>query len=158
MPVDTAKIEWFLYHEADLMDGHQYDDWLALWTDDCLYWVPSNLDDYDPSRHVSILYDDRTRLEDRITQLKSSSRWSQEPKSRMCRLISNIEVEEGQDGEITVNSRFILIELRRGEQDTFAARQVHKLRSDGNGSFKIAFKKVMLVNNDEVIGNLTFLL
>jgi 3-phenylpropionate/cinnamic acid dioxygenase small subunit len=157
MAIDRYQIEKFLYHEAQLMDENRFDEWLALWRDDCLYWVPSNLDDYDPTLHVSIIYDDRERLEDRIMQLKSGERWSQEPRSRMRRLISNVEFEESGDGEVTVVSNFILLELRRGEQDTFGARQIHKLRSDGNGSFKIAYKKVMLVNNDDRIGNLTFL-
>jgi 3-phenylpropionate/cinnamic acid dioxygenase small subunit len=41
--------------------------------------------------------------------------------------------------------------------DTFAGRILHKLRRQGD-SFKIAFKKVVLINNDQVIHNLTFLI
>ena len=52
MPVDRHKVESFLYREARLMDEHAYDEWLALWTDDALYWVPCNEDDIDPERHV----------------------------------------------------------------------------------------------------------
>lgn len=156
MAVDRHEIESFLYLEARLMDENRYDEWLALWTDDALYYVPCNRDDADPMREVAIIYDDRTRLEDRIEQLKSGERWSQEPKSRMRRLISNVEVEEGESGEITVYSNFNLTELRRGKQDTFAGRTIHTLRREGD-SFKIAAKKVLLVNNDDVIDNLTFL-
>jgi 3-phenylpropionate/cinnamic acid dioxygenase small subunit len=57
---------------------------------------------------------------------------------------------------VTVYSNFNLTELRRSQQRTFAGRTIHKLRPEGN-SFKIAYKKVLLVNNDEVISNLTFL-
>jgi len=32
----------------------------------------------------------------------------------------------------------------------------HKLRLEGD-SFKVAYKKVVLINNDEVINNMTFL-
>ena len=63
MPVDRHKIESFLYREARLMDEHAYDEWLALWTDDALYWVPCNEDDFDPERHVSIVYENKARLE-----------------------------------------------------------------------------------------------
>lgn len=156
MVIDRYEIEKFLFEEAQLMDEHRFDEWLSLWTEDCLYWVPSNLDDYDPRTHVSIIYDDRERLEDRIMQLKSGERWAQEPRSRMCRLISNVRFEEDGD-QLTIYSNFILVELRRGEEDTFAARQIHKLRPNENGGFRITYKKVMLVNNDERIGNLTFL-
>jgi 3-phenylpropionate/cinnamic acid dioxygenase small subunit len=56
-----------------------------------------------------------------------------------------------------VHSNFNLTELRRSRQDTFAGRTIHKLRPQ-DSSFKITYKKVLLVNNDEVIDNLTFLI
>jgi len=157
MPVDRQQIENFLYREARLMDEHAYDEWLSLWTEDALYWVPCNDDDIDPQRHVSIIYDNRARLEDRIERMKSGAAYAQDPKSRLRRMVSNVEVEEGDNGEVTVYSNFNLTELRRGRQDTFAGRTIHKLRPQG-ASFKIAYKKVLLVNNDEVIDNLTFLI
>ena len=157
MPVDRHQIENFLYREARLMDEHAYDEWLALWAEDALYWVPCNADDIDPQRHVSIIYDNRPSLEDRIERLKSGVAYAQEPRSRLRRVVSNVEIEEGENGEITVYSNFNLTELRRSRQDTFAGRTIHKLRPQGT-SFKIAYKKVLLVNNDEVIDNLTFLI
>jgi 3-phenylpropionate/cinnamic acid dioxygenase small subunit len=157
MPVARHQIENFLYREARLMDEHAYDEWLALWTDDALYWVPCNRDDSDPLREVSIIYDNRARLEDRIIRLKSGATYAQEPQSRLRRVVANVEIEEGENGEVTVYSNFNLTELRRGKQDTFAGRTIHKLRPAGD-SFKIAYKKVLLVNNDEVIDNLTFLI
>jgi benzoate/toluate 1,2-dioxygenase beta subunit len=157
MPADRQQIENFLYHEARLMDEHAYDEWLSLWTNDALSWVPCNEDEIDPQRHVSIIYNNHARLEDRIERLKGSAAYSQEPKSWLRRVVSNIEIEEGDNGEVIVYSNFNLTELRRGKQDTFAGRTIHKLPSDGAG-FKIAYKKVLLVNNDEVIDNLTFLI
>ena len=76
--------------------------------------------------------------------------------SRVSRVIANVEIEEGNSDEVTVYSTFNLTALRRSKMDTFAGRTIHKLRPDGN-SFKIAYKKVLLVNNDEVINNMTFL-
>jgi 3-phenylpropionate/cinnamic acid dioxygenase small subunit len=157
MPVDRHQIENFLYREARLMDEHAYDEWLSLWTEDALYWVPCNDDDIDPQRHVSIIYDNRPRLEDRIERLKSGAAYAQDPKSRLRRVVSNVEIEEGDNGEVTVYSNFNLTELRRSRQDTFAGRTIHTLRPHGAG-FQIAYKKVLLVNNDEVIDNLTFLI
>jgi benzoate/toluate 1,2-dioxygenase subunit beta len=157
MAVDRQQVEQFIYHEADLMDEHRYDEWLALWTDDALYWVPSGRDDIDPKREISLIYDDRVRLQVRITRLKSGFAHAQEPKSRMRRVVSNIVTQEAENGDIVVFSNFLLTELRRGKQDTFAGRTVHRLRPD-NGSFRLASKKVLLVNNDEHIDNLTFLI
>ncbi|MGE0826562.1 MAG: aromatic-ring-hydroxylating dioxygenase subunit beta [Candidatus Binatia bacterium] len=157
MPVDRQQVENFLYREARLMDEHAYDQWLELWTEDALYWIPSNDDDIDPERHVSIVYENRTRLEDRIVRLKSGAAYAQDPKSRLSRVIANVEVESGDNGELVVYSKFNLTALRRSHMDTFAGRVVHRLRPDGD-SFRIAYKKVLLINNDGVINNLTFLL
>jgi 3-phenylpropionate/cinnamic acid dioxygenase small subunit len=152
-----SKVESFLYREARLMDESAYDEWLSLWTDDALYWVPCNRDDSDPAREISAVYDDRARLQTRIDRLKSGVAFAQEPKSRMRRLISNIEIEDAGDGDLMVSSNFILVELRRSKQDVFAGRTIHRLRPEGD-SFRISHKKVLLVNNDEVIDNLTFLI
>jgi benzoate/toluate 1,2-dioxygenase beta subunit len=157
MTVDRARVEQFIYHEAMLMDEHGYDEWLALWTDDALYWVPSGRDDVDPAREISLIYDDRVRLRLRIARLKSGFAHAQEPKSRMRRVVSNIVVEEVDNGEVVVCSNFMLAELRRGKQDVFAGRTIHRLRPH-NGSFKLVSKKVLLVNNAEPIDNLTFLI
>ena len=156
MSADQSKVESFLYREARLMDENAYDEWLSLWTDDALYWVPCNRDDSDPAREISAIYDDRSRLQGRIDRLKSGVAYAQDPKSRMRRLISNIEIEVADNGELIVSSNFMLVELRRSKQDLFAGRTIHRLRPEGD-SFRICHKKVLLVNNDEVIDNLTFL-
>ena len=67
----------FLVHEAELMDQGRHDDWLALWSPEGIYWVPCNEDDYDPRQHVSIIYDDHARLEERCFRLNSESAHSQ---------------------------------------------------------------------------------
>ena len=155
-PIDRAEVERFLFREARLMDEHAYDEWLELWAGELLYWVPCNRDDSDPTREISAVYDDRARLEGRIERLKSGAAYAQDPRSRMRRLISNIEVEECGD-EIAVASNFILVELRRGREQLLGGRTLHKLRRDGDG-LKMHYKKVMLVDNDRAIENLTFLI
>lgn len=157
MAFEREQVERFIYDEAQLMDEHRYDEWLALWTDDALYWVPSGRDEIDPKREISLIYDDRVRLQVRIARLKSGFAHAQEPKSRMRRVVSNIVIEETENSEILVQSNFLLAELRRGKQDLFAGRTLHRLRPH-DGSFKLVSKKVLLVNNDEYIDNLTFLI
>src|SRR5215475_5121958 len=128
MAFDRQQVEQFIYYEAQLMDEHRYNEWLALWTDDALYWVPTGHDEIDPKREISLIYDDRVRLQTRIARLKSGFAHAQEPQSRMRRVVSNIVIEEGENGEIVVYSNFLLAELRRGKQDMFAGRTVHRLR------------------------------
>jgi benzoate/toluate 1,2-dioxygenase beta subunit len=149
------RVEEFLFHEAKLIDEHRYEEWLELWTEDGLYWVPCNSDDADPARQTQIIYDNHARLEERIYRLTSGAAWAQQPRSRTRRLISNLEVRENA-GAYAVESNCIIAELRRSRQDLFAARMIHTLHPTGD-SFRIALKKVLLLNNDEAIDNLTFL-
>jgi 3-phenylpropionate/cinnamic acid dioxygenase small subunit len=154
----NKEIEAFLYKEARLADENRYDEWTALWTDDAIYWIPANLDDYDPREHISIVYDDRERLQDRVDRLKSGAAWAQEPRSRIRRLVSNIEVEPPDaKGEITASSNFVLGDLRRGTQTVYFARQIHRLRRTPHG-LRLAYKKVILLNNNEPIHNLSFII
>jgi 3-phenylpropionate/cinnamic acid dioxygenase small subunit len=94
-------------------------------------------------------------LGERIYRLTSGAAWAQQPRSRTRRLISNVEVRLNEGGYV-VGSNCIIAELRRSKQDMFAARMLHTLRPAGE-SFRIALKKVLLLNNDEPIDNLTFL-
>jgi benzoate/toluate 1,2-dioxygenase beta subunit len=151
-------VEAFLFREARLADENRYDEWLALWTEDVTYWVPANVDEYDPDEHVSILYDNRERLQDRIARLKSGGAWSQEPQSRMRRLISNIEVEPSdRPDERIVISNFVLGELRRGRDAVYFAQQKHRLRQTAGG-LRMAAKTVYLVKNNEPLHNLSFII
>ncbi|HZP27096.1 MAG TPA: aromatic-ring-hydroxylating dioxygenase subunit beta [Dehalococcoidia bacterium] len=159
--VDERAVERFLYKEARLADENRLDEWLALWADDpdATYWVPCNKDDVDPRRELSIIYDNRDRLNLRIERLKTGMAWTQEPPSRMRRLIANIEVEEGQGDEIIACANFHITELRvnTGLENIWVGRTEHRLRPEA-GSFRIVFKKVMLVNNDEEMSQLSFLI
>ena len=92
------RITRFLYLEADLMDEHRFDEWLALWNHELLYWVPCNTDDIDPRRQVSLIYDDRTALENRLARLQSPAAHSQTPRSKLRRVISNIVIADQGEG------------------------------------------------------------
>jgi benzoate/toluate 1,2-dioxygenase beta subunit len=156
MSTEREAIERFLYREARLMDAHSYDEWLALWDQDATYWVPCNADDIDPTLNVSIIYDRRGQLRGRIQRLKETS-WLREQAPRLKRLISNIEVESATENELVVNSAFILTELHHHTQYLWAGSTTHRLIFDGD-SFKIKYKKVVLLNNNEALPNLMFLI
>jgi 3-phenylpropionate/cinnamic acid dioxygenase small subunit len=106
-PTDEREIEKFLYNEARLLDSGKLDEWLGLYTDDAIYWVPANADDINPMTHVSIIYDDRDRMQDRVWSIQSGVRWSQDPPSRIRHLISNVEVEEEHGGDRIVYHLYV---------------------------------------------------
>lgn len=151
----THEVAAFLYLEADLADNHRYDEWLALWAQELLYWVPCNADTIDPAQQVSIIYDDFARLEERLFRLKTKHAHSQNPRSRLSRTVANICLHDfNADGGV-VTSRFTLGESRQDRITTWIGSQRHVLERDGT-SFKIREKRVLLINNDSPMGNLTF--
>jgi len=152
-----SSIEQFLYREARLMDEGYYRDWLSLWTDDAIYWVPCNDDDTDPTRDVSLIYDNRERLVQRVDRLLSGTVQALDPKPRMRRVVSNIEIEAAVGNDLTVASNFVLGHARWDTQQVWIGRTVHKIRREGV-ALKMAFKKVMLVNSDQEIPLLQFLI
>jgi 3-phenylpropionate/cinnamic acid dioxygenase small subunit len=152
------EVTRFLVREARFMDEHRYDEWLALWSEDGLYWVPCNADDIDPMREVSIIYDDYERIVQRIDRLKSGSVLAQDPLPRMRRVVSNVEIELGAGGELAVESNFVLVYARMSEQQLWAGRTQHALRRDPAGALRIVRKKVLLINNDQEMPLLQFLI
>jgi benzoate/toluate 1,2-dioxygenase beta subunit len=158
---DQKAVEVFLYKEARLADEARYTEWEALWTDDAIYWVPATTDpNVDPNKQISHIYDNRNRIATRIKLLQSGHRYSQEPASSMRRLISNIEVEKNDKGELIVGANFLLVELSiqaKHETHLWAGRTTHTLRWVGD-ALKMSQKKVVLVNAAEPLPNLSFLI
>jgi 3-phenylpropionate/cinnamic acid dioxygenase small subunit len=152
-----TRIQRLLYREARLMDEHRYTDWLALWDQDGVYWVPCNGGGGDPENEVSIIYDDYSRLSDRIARFESGTVMMQNPKTMMRRIVSNIEVSDTAGGETMVQSNFLVVEVRGVQQILWAGQSTHKLREAGEG-LRICFKKVVLVNNDQELPSMQFLL
>lgn len=151
-----SEAEEFLYHEARLLDEGRLEEWLLLFTEDAYYWMPSQKG-LDPREETPIIYDDRATLEDRVFRLRSPAAHSQSPPSRTRHIISNVEVEPGPDQGAVVYSNFVVYEVRLGLERSLAGHTEHQLRGEQAG-WRIALKKVWLMNRDFPIYNLTFIL
>ncbi|SCW66245.1 3-phenylpropionate/cinnamic acid dioxygenase, small subunit [Sphingobium faniae] len=151
------RVADFLFDEAEIADAHRYEDWLGLWGQDAFYWMPCNDDDIDPDMHVALIHEDRMGLEDRIRRLSSGFAHTQQPRSRISRVISHIRCGELEEGLVEVRSVFNLTAFRRDRFEIFAGRQIHVLRPVEN-RFEIVRKTVYLVNNDGYMSNMTFLI
>ena len=152
--LDLHRCEQFLLHEARLLDDGKFDDWLALFTLDAWYWVPSEPDQADPVETVSLIYDDRRLLETRVRRLASPRMYSQEPRSRTSRIIANVTREDVERNSCTVRSKFIMIEYRREQQRIFGGTMLHRLALAG-GRILIAWKRVNIVNCDAPLDGIT---
>ena len=152
--LDLRRCEQFLLHEARLLDEAKFDDWLALFTADAWYWVPSEPGQPDPVETISLIYDDRRLLETRVRRLASPRMYSQEPRSRTSRIVANPTIEESGKDACTVRSKFVMIEYRREQQRLFGGTVSHRL-VQADGRILIASKRVDLVNCDAPLDGIT---
>jgi 3-phenylpropionate/cinnamic acid dioxygenase small subunit len=164
LDLDTLReVEQFIYREARFQDELEYDAWEALWTDDAIYWVPANGGDSDPTREVSILFDNRSRIATRIKQLHTGKRHSQTPPSQLRRIVSNVELLDdepdgiGPEGDIRAGANFLVYESRERGVTLWAGRSDYTLRRTPEG-LRMAYKKVTLVDSDRPLYTLAFLI
>lgn len=162
MSLPQAEAEAFLFQEARLLDEGRLDEWLALFADTCLYWLPilREGDDMEPS----IIHDDRARLEERVFRLNETRAYAQEPPSRTQHNISNIEIVESRSEATRVRCNLTLFEVRIGDasQLDLGHPQVLAGRCEyvlvGVPDPRIALKKVLLLTRDLPLGNLSFII
>jgi 3-phenylpropionate/cinnamic acid dioxygenase small subunit len=151
--LDEKAITALLYEEARAMDEHRYADWLGMWTQDAVYWVPCRHEATDPDREVSIIYDTRQRLVDRVERLRSGSVLAQEPPPRLRRVLSNNLTRS----DAVAFSNFLLVQALRGEQVIWCGHTQHRLRCEDDRVL-ISRKTVFLVNSEQEMPLLQFLL
>ena len=152
-PWRCEDCEEFLLYEARLLDEAKFDDWLALFTPDAQYWVPSEPNQQSPHDTVSLMYDDRRLLETRVRRLASPRIYSQEPRSRTSRIVANVTLEESGSDYALVRSKFIMVEFRRNEQRLFGGTCFHRLVRH-EGAPRIRLKRIDLLNCDAPLDGL----
>jgi benzoate/toluate 1,2-dioxygenase subunit beta len=150
MSVTRSEIESFLYREARLLDTQQFEEWLELFTDDAVYWVPAGRDNIDPKKHISIIYDDKAAMTTRVKRLRSGFAYAQDPASKVHRMISNVELLKFDEGSKTQN-------VARHRQTMHTARCEFVLISN-EGGWRVRSKKVNLLKNNEILENTPFLI
>lgn len=153
--VVEPELAGFIYLEARLADEARYSEWEGLWGEDARYWVPRHPES-DPDQEVSYVYDNRRRIASRVAQLNTGARHSQTPPSKMRRVLSNMEVLERDDTTVTVGSNFMLFEYRFS-MVIWAGRYIHRVRTTG-GEYRLVDKIVHLVNGEDAISNMSFLI
>ena len=111
----------------------------------------------DPNDQVSVLFDNRSRIGTRIRQLKTGKRHSQDPTSSVCRLISNVELIGEHEGDTVVGATGLVVESRERGTTYWAGRFEYRLRRV-EGEVRMSWKKVTLVDRDQPLYTLSFLI
>lgn len=164
------EIAQFLYHEAELLDTRRFEDWLDLLADDLTYFMPirRNVKFGEHARHedtvqgegISWFDEDKWTLTKRVEQIMTGDHYAEEPLSRVCRMVSNVQVADrngpcGEGDLIDTASRFLLYQ-NRGQYETtlFAGKRYDRLRRTRSG-WQIAARKIVLDQNILLAKNLT---
>jgi benzoate/toluate 1,2-dioxygenase beta subunit len=145
-----------LEREARLLDQGRFEDWLAMYAAECIYWIPATPGG-DPRREVAVAFDDRRRLEDRVYRLRTGHAWSQSPASRTVRLVTNVEAFAWREDRLLVRSNFLTADFRAGETRYWSGWCGHRLRLRG-GRCEIEVRQVNLIDCDQNLRNPSILL
>jgi 3-phenylpropionate/cinnamic acid dioxygenase small subunit len=144
-PEQRLGFEQLLYRQAALLDAKRWQDWIDLFADDGVYWVPATPEQTDWMAQPSIFAEDKLLMEVRMGRLLHPNAWSQAPQWHTNHLVGNVVVEALGADTAEVYSRFHLMELRRDNVRHFAGSYRHSLVRAG-GDWKIRLQRVDLTN------------
>ena len=156
--------ESLILHENWLLDRRRFEDWFELYSSECVYWVPQATDmpdpeAGDPQTHVTIAFDDRRRLGDRIAWLATGLAFSQVPPTHTSHTSSGfVRVPTDDDTEFKIRSNFVVSEFRDGRPGrTVAGWAGHVFVTERNET-RIARKIVCILDGHRAQHNLSYLL
>jgi len=141
----------FLYREARLLDDKDWDNWLALYAEDCTFWMPAWDDDdqltTDPQQEISLIwYGRRAGLEDRIFRIKTERSSASIPDTRTSHNINNVEIVENGNGVCRVRFNWHTMSFRYKTTDHYFGTSFYTIDCTGESPV-IKDKKVVLKND-----------
>jgi len=158
--VTRAEVEDFLFHEAALLDGWKLKEWEDLLTDDATYYVPPNDElEGDYKNTLYIISDDRERIRQRVIRVLDPNCHAEYPRSRTCRLITNVRITGVEGDVVTVASNFVCYRYRRYQREfVYVGTYEHQLRKTAQG-FRIKQRRVLLAAHElGQLGSVSFIL
>lgn len=140
------EIGEFLAHQAELLDGKRWQEYIELFTPDGVYWMPADPGDTHWDGVPAIFAEDLRLMTVRMKRILHPDAWSQKALWQTSHVIGNVVILDGAEpGEILVQSRFHMMEQRRDNGRQFAGRYLHHLVRDGD-ALRIRLQRVDLVN------------
>lgn len=160
MTVDLRDAADLLHREALYLDTQRWDDWLALYADDAVYWAPAMVGDEDwtddPDNDVSLMYMDRAGLEARVFRIEGGDSYATDPLPHTAHLVANVLVHgapaDGAGKDIVEVSATWLVRsyFRVRGEITRGGRYEYRLRETGEG-LRIVRKKIF-IHDDRIVG------
>lgn len=164
------EIEEFLYDEAVLLDDRRFKEWLDTLADDLRYFMPmeynvkfgehATRELTTREKQMSWFNEGKWTLGKRVEQILTGVHWAEEPLSRVCRMVSNVQLTgietnaAGQE-EVDVSSRFLIYQNRcEYEQYFFVGDRLDRVRRTAEG-WKLARREIRIHQNVLLAKNLS---
>ena len=145
--IDTLReIEQFLYRQSELLDSKLWQDYIDVFADDGVYWMPVTPEQTEWEGSPSIFAEDKLMMEIRKGRVSHPNAWSQAPLWETNHLVSHVALESASATTIEVRSRFHMMELRRDAVRHFGGSYRHTLVRDAGGQLRIRLQRVDLFN------------
>lgn len=164
------EIEEFLYDEANLLDERRFKEWLDTLAEDLRYFMPmeynvkagehATRELTKRAQQMSWFNEGKWTLTKRAEQILTGVHWAEEPLSRVCRLVSNVQLTAIQTNaqgemEVGVSSRFLIYQNRcEYEQYFFVGDRLDVIRRTAEG-WKLADREIRIHQNVLLAKNLT---
>jgi len=145
-----AEVRALIARESLALDRRRWQEWLDLFTDDVVYWVPAwrsedELTD-DPRTQLSLIYlDGRGGLEERVFRVESRDSVASLPLDRTTHLVSNVLIEAVRESGVDVSATWLVHSFGSRGTAIRGGRYEYTLRRV-NGALKIARKKIVLID------------
>jgi len=140
-------IEQFLYRQAEFLDGKRWQEYIDLFADDGVYWMPPEPSHTTWDGMPAIFAEDKNLMTVRMKRVLHPDAWSQKPMWGTSHVLGNVVIlpRDPRTGDIVVRSRFHMMELRRDDVRHFAGAYTHHLKKTKDG-YRIKLQRVDMTN------------
>jgi 3-phenylpropionate/cinnamic acid dioxygenase small subunit len=139
------EIEQFLYRQSELLDSKLWQDYIDLFADDGVYWMPVTPEQTEWQGSPSIFAEDKYMMQVRMGRVSHPTAWSQAPMWATSHVVGNVVLESESPTEWVVRSRFHMMELRRDTVRHFGGTYRHTLVRV-HGKLQIKLQRVDMFN------------
>jgi 3-phenylpropionate/cinnamic acid dioxygenase small subunit len=142
-----------LFEEARALDEQRFDDWLALYAPDAVYWIPAWTDEgrptRDPESELSLVHCTRAQLAERVRRVEGGRSLASSPLPRTAHAISNVLAQARSPEGISVRSVAVThaFNVKRRQSTHVFALVEHELARQNDGAWLIARKTITLQND-----------
>lgn len=147
-PSLRERLALLLHDESELLDTGRFDEWLALFTSDCIYWVPLRPEQPDARDHMSLFYEDRSAMRLRIERLRHPRAHSLEDMIRTSRCATTPVAEriDKPTGDLVITRHFQMVEHHRERTRLFAGLYTYRVANFREDP-RIRLKRIDLVDS-----------